>query len=225
MHVSPGYFKDIPGMGGNGGGVGGVSTAPPPPDVVKLIASWAPRTLNAGEVRALLGEAVQAAKVLQQRVPADVFGQVSAALKTFADIAGQTAGKADSAKLLSADQAKLSMGALVQFWHVAHAAGVASQTTLNLAGTQAILQTAKKRVSSAGPSPMMMPPAGQEAPTEEEKKGGMPTWGWVAIGVTILAAVGTVIVVVMHKRNALPEGAEPLTLSDADGAEDEAEAA
>jgi hypothetical protein len=207
MHVSPGYFKDVPGM--QGGVTQPPQQQPQAPDVVKLIASWAPRTLNAGEVRALLGEAVKATKVLQQRVPPDVYGQVAAALKTFADIAGQTAGKAPDAKLLSVDQTKLTLAALVQFWRVAHAAGVASQTTLNLSATQGILKTAQKRMKTIAVM-QQQAAATQEAPAEE-KKGGMPTWGWVAIGVTVLAAVGTVIAVIYYnKREELPEGAEPL---------------
>lgn len=219
MHVSAEYLKGMPGMGASPGPI--QPPAAPAPDVAALIRSWAPLTLRAGEVRTLLGEAVKAAAALKPRIPADIYGQVAKALKTLADIAGQMAGKAEASKSVPVSQTQVVIEAVIQFWRVAHAAGVASKTTLNLSPTQALLQAAAKRSKTYAvtvrPDAMAV-----VAPPPVEKSGGMPTWGWVAIGVTVLAAVGTVIAVIYanKKGNELPEGAEPLK-GISDGDEDE----
>lgn len=189
------------------------SDAPTAPSADQIIASLAPRVLTSQEVHGLLRAAVGAARTLKSKIAQDGYQPIGRSLRVLMSTTAQTAGRAPTPNPLAPGQTSSVIGAVAQFWRAAHAAGIASQTTLDFRPTQTILARAKSRgLSGAGaaPSTAMTPPQGPDdvfrpAPDAPEVKKSWPGWVWALIGVGTAGVVGTVIYLVVRNKNKLPE--------------------
>lgn len=182
MHVDKSYFRDQTAEGAPVPITKAVTVAAPDTDAI--IASLAPQWLTAGEVRGLLKNAAGAAKSLKSRVAAEGYAPVATTLRSLADLAGQTAGRAPEPHPLSLEQTGAVVGAVANFWKIAHLTAAGIKTTLDFRPTQKILQTAQMRKDTPPPLTMEGADAGG---------GGIPGWGWAVIGGVIVLAIGGTI--------------------------------